>query len=271
MNIGATIKAHPYMTGAIVIGGGLTFFFLSGWFTGGSSTPQVVAGGPSDAEVMASTQLALAGISAGVANNQISAEFGAATIAGEIAKLQAELETSLGLAAVEAGKTVSLADIGAGQAMFAGQIAYQTQSDYLGASVQSQGIAATTSVNLANIDATKEIEQAKLTQTTQLTKMIIDALKPATQQQTPVTSTPITEVPVTVSPSTQVQEITYNPVPVWNPTSYLQANPDVAREYQSASSSSKGQKSLAEYGVSSATDFAEWHYSTFGQYENRAF
>jgi hypothetical protein len=230
MQIMQTIKSHPYMTAAIVIGGGLAFFFLSGWFTGGSSSgSQVyVDGGPSDAEIASATSLQLAQISAGVANNQIGAELGATTIAADIAKLQAELAASLGLAQIEAGKTVSLADIGA-----------QTTVANLGAQVANSQVAG--SVTVAGYSAA--LEQARIDSSTKATQAIIDALKP----QAPV----VYEAPAPVTPqgTTQFDD-------------YVRANPDIwqhavrvandlgVNPYDEAFQAGIGQEHYAQYGAS---------------------
>lgn len=222
MQIMQTIKSHPYMTGAIVIGGGLAFFFLSGWFTGGSSGGQVIVDGwPSDAEIASSTQLALAQISAGVANNQIGAELGATSMATDLGKLQASLAAQLGLAQIDAGRTVSLADIGAGSA------AYNT-----GAAVE-----------LAGINASANIEQAKINASTQTTAMIIDALKP--KEQAPVQV--VAPTPVTPTGTTQYDDyVRINP-DLWQHTLRVAASVG-ANPYDEAFQAQVGQQHWAQYG-----------------------
>lgn len=214
------VKAHPYATGILVVGGGLVFILFSGWFSGGNST--VVSGGqgPSEASVAAATQLQLAGISAGVANNRTNAELGVASMASDVAKLQAQLDAQLGLAAIDASRSVSLADIGAGQA------SYNT-----GAAVQLAGIAATT-----------DIEKAKLEASTSLTQQIIDALKP----QAPVVNTVVSNQPA------------YTPTPQFD--DYVRINPDLwqhtvrvaesvgADPYNESFQAQVGQQHWAEYG-----------------------
>ncbi|MEI6438996.1 MAG: hypothetical protein WCO83_02215, partial [Alphaproteobacteria bacterium] len=55
--------------------------------------------------------------------------------------------------------------------------------------------------------------------------------------------------------------------PDWS--SYLAHYSDVAAEYQRNASSAKGAAYLNQLGIHSATDFAQWHYKTYGQADGR--
>lgn len=78
---------------------------------------------------------------------------------------------------------------------------------------------------------------------------------------TPVVTQPTTTTPVVTQPTT-TQVTDYN--------AYLSQNPDVLAEYQRNLSSSKGRAYLSQLGISSAEDFARYHYETFGQSEGRS-
>lgn len=108
-------KAHPWTIGAIVVGGGLAFIVLSGWFRGGSGGTTVVAGssGPSDAQLAADNNVALANIQAGAANNQTNAELQATTIQAQLSQSVAALQEALGIHQIDAGQAVSMAQLSA--------------------------------------------------------------------------------------------------------------------------------------------------------------
>lgn len=101
MKILEIIKAHPYTTGAIVVGGGLAFILISG-IGRESSTPVVVgaSSAQSDAEVQAGATIQAAQIAA-----QAQAVSGANNL--EVAKLQADL----GLHQLDVGADVSKATL----------------------------------------------------------------------------------------------------------------------------------------------------------------
>jgi hypothetical protein len=53
----------------------------------------------------------------------------------------------------------------------------------------------------------------------------------------------------------------------WN--AYLSGNPDVAAQYQKELSTPEGQASLAQKGITSPAQYAQFHYQTYGQGEGR--
>lgn len=123
MKIVEYAKAHPWTTGAIVLGGGLVFVLLAGLGGGGGSAPAGDSG-PSDAEIAAQAQIAAAQISAQAAQAQAGAQLQAATIGAGVQmnsdKLESEVamealrvQQSLGLADTEANRQVGLATIDA--------------------------------------------------------------------------------------------------------------------------------------------------------------
>lgn len=110
-------KAHPWMTGAVVIIGGIVFISLLGLGGGGGST-QVVDSGPSDAEVMASAQIAAANIAAnaqtGAAQIGAGMQMNSDNLAAQVAMRNLDVQEKLGLAQIGGEKDVALAVI-AGQ------------------------------------------------------------------------------------------------------------------------------------------------------------
>lgn len=140
-------KAHPWATGAIVVGGGLVFFVLAGLGGGGSSAPSG-SSGPSDAEVAAQAQIAAAQINAQAAQAQAGAQLQAATIGAGVQmnsdKLESEVamealrvQQSLGLADTEAGRQTGLASIEAQKAVALGTIQGQVQTQQIIANASS--------------------------------------------------------------------------------------------------------------------------------------
>lgn len=84
MKIIEWVKSHPYMTGAIVIGGALVFVVVGGFAGGGATTTANVETGPSPEEIAAAANIQIANAQAqGVAAN--------ATAQREIAKLEHDL------------------------------------------------------------------------------------------------------------------------------------------------------------------------------------
>ncbi len=169
-NVGEYAKAHPWTVGALVVGGGVAFFYLSGWFSGGSNGSVTVASsGPSAAQLAAGTQVQLATIGAGVQNNQTSAELAAAQIAASVTNNTNNLEYQLGVKQTDAGTTVSLANITASL-----QALLDTNKTTLGLGEQQTG------VQVAQINANSNTIQA-----------IIDAFRPkSTPVPTPVDNSP---------------------------------------------------------------------------------
>lgn len=122
----AWIKQRPVLTGAIVIVAGLAAYLILS--RGGGGAVQYVDGGstgPTDAQVAAQTQLAMAGLSAGVQAQSIQAQLAALQYQGQtdIALADRSLDAALAQIAAAAGvqtqqtaasRDVALAQIQAG-------------------------------------------------------------------------------------------------------------------------------------------------------------
>lgn len=235
MDVVGYVKGHPYTIGALVIGG-IVVFVLIRRASGGTT---VVAGssGPSDAQLASSTNLALAQISAGVADNQTNGELAAAKIQADLGGQVAGYQYQLGVLQTDAGKDVSLATITANlQALLSNNdtalsISKDNNATTLGGMNIQAGVAS------QQITANSNIEQA-----------LIAALTPKAQ--------PVTQVP-TVS---QV----LNPADV-----YIAQNPDVAAAYPVYLQD----QATWETGGFSAGDteeqFAAQHYTIAGKNEGR--
>lgn len=119
-------KAHPWTTGAVVVGGGLVFIFISGWFGGssGGSTVSVGAtsGGMSDAEVAAAAQIQAAQIQAQAYSANAQYQLQSDALMANLYSQQAAYDYNLGLEQLEVGRDLTLA-----------QIQSQGVSDYLSA------------------------------------------------------------------------------------------------------------------------------------------
>lgn len=122
MDIIGYAKSHPWTTGAIVIGGGLTFLLVSGAMGGGSGGSSEA--GPSDAEIAANAAITAAQIQAQGQAAQAGAALQAAQIGAGVQmnsdKLRAEvdmrsleIQQALGLANTEKDRQVNLANIAA--------------------------------------------------------------------------------------------------------------------------------------------------------------
>lgn len=139
MKIVEYAKAHPWMTGIVVIVGGIVFISMIGIGGGGGST-QVVDAGPSDAEVMANAQIAAAQIAAnsqtGAAQIGAGMQMNSDNLAAQVALRNLDVQEKLGLAQIGGEKDVALAVIGgqteAAKATIAGK---QSQFDSLLASL----------------------------------------------------------------------------------------------------------------------------------------
>ncbi len=109
------VKAHPYTSGALIIGGGLTFILLSGWFSGGGSSAPVGmdSSGMSDAEVNAAAQIQAAQIQAQAVNAQSAYGLEESKIMANLYEKQADYDYNLGLKQLDVGKDISLATINA--------------------------------------------------------------------------------------------------------------------------------------------------------------
>lgn len=99
------VKAHPYSSAAIVIGGGITFFVLSGWGSGGGSTSSgSVSQGKSDAEIMAEAQIQAAQIQSQAQNAGFGYQLEAAKIQAAYAAQESEYNFLLGKEQILASK-----------------------------------------------------------------------------------------------------------------------------------------------------------------------
>jgi len=229
-NITGWAKSHPWTTGAVVIGGGLTFILLSGWFTGDSSSASsgtVSASGPSDSQLAAQAQISGQQIAANVANNQTSASLKAAELQASLASKLAELDYSARIAELAAGTQVSLADISSQQNMFT--IQNQTAKDLatIDAMVTNNYITADTNKTIAQINSNDKTIEA-----------VIAATRPA-----------VVEQPKSIS---------------W--TAYLQQNPDVGAAWTSGEYAQVNNPEYADGGV---IEWAQHHYYTWGLAEGR--
>lgn len=182
MDVVGWVKQHPWSTGILVVGGGLTFIVLSGVLNKGSSSGVVVASssGPTDAQLAASTNLQMAQISAGVASGQTQAELAIETLKAQISGNSDVLNYQLGVKQTDDGLSATLAQI---QASLAGL--FSNNATQLGLA----GI--TAGVQTDNIDANKAVSIAQITSTSDITKAILDAFKPtaAPVAQAPAVST----------------------------------------------------------------------------------
>ena len=119
-------KAHPWTTGAVVVGGGLVFIFISGWFGGGGSANNVAVGssssGMSDAEIAAAAQIQAAQIQAQAYGTQAQTQLQSDQIIANLYATQAAYDYNLGIKQLEVGKDLTIA-----------QINQQGASDYLNA------------------------------------------------------------------------------------------------------------------------------------------
>jgi len=131
-NITGWAKSHPWTTGAVVIGGGLTFILLSGWFTGGSSGGDVVVNqaGQSDAEIAASAQLASQQLAAQTQNYQTNAQLEIAKLQAGVVTKQTELDYLAHIADVQAGKEITALNIASQQSIAEKEIRFaQTKAE----------------------------------------------------------------------------------------------------------------------------------------------
>jgi len=109
-NITGWAKSHPLTTGAVVIGGGLTFILLSGWFTGGSDSGGNVTvnqAGLSDAEVAASAQLESQRLAAQTQNYSTNAQLKIAELQAGLLGKQSELEYLFNIEELKTGKEIA--------------------------------------------------------------------------------------------------------------------------------------------------------------------
>lgn len=229
MNLIEKAKAHPWMTGALIIGGGLVFFVLSGWFTGGSSGGvQYVDDGPSDAEIQANAGIAAAQIAASAQNADTAASLALAKMGFEYQAQSDELSYDLGLQQLATGAQVTLAQI---QAQLSG---LQIQ-----AGVANNQTNAAASISQATIDAQKAIALDNNKTQLGLVQSIVSAYS---------------NNDVTTGPTTSVTP------PSKNIGDYLSANPDIAQMIASETTNPKSDL----YGYTSE-QAAVWHQNQFGE------
>jgi hypothetical protein len=134
MKIMEWVKAHPYTTGALVIGGGVVFFAFSGWFSGGSSSDGLTVNqaGKTDAEVNAETALGIAQIQAQAQSGQTGASVEMAQIMAAVEAARNQTELQLGLANLNVQQNLGIATLDAQL----GMSALQAQT-YLGLGAQT--------------------------------------------------------------------------------------------------------------------------------------
>lgn len=110
MKIVEYIKAHPYITGAIVIFGGLIFFLIAGG--GGSNAPSARAG-PSDAEINANAQIQAAQIAAQASSANAAQEIALAQLSVSLKSEENKLNSELGRESIAAQMAMTNAQIAA--------------------------------------------------------------------------------------------------------------------------------------------------------------
>lgn len=94
-------------------------------------------------------------------------------------------------------------------------------------------------------------------------------------QNSPTTGTPFSPVSPTGQPSytytppAPANDVSSPATGAFNPTTYLSRYGDVSAEYARLSSFAAGMAHLASLGVTTAEDFARYHYDTFGRTEGR--
>jgi hypothetical protein len=244
--IGDYVKAHPWIAGGVVIGGGLIFLVLSGWLGGGSGAStggNSSATGPSDTQIAANAAIAEQTIGAQVAALQSNNQVALGNIAANIQAQHDADALQLGLATVNASEQVNLAGITAQQA------------------VQAQSIAAQQTVAVHQIDEQQYVaSQAAAIQTQQIqanitmqqssNNLVEDLIKAFTPAPTPTPSP-------TPAPAQPQYTSIYDPGAVQD---YLAKNPDVATVDYSHESAVKGD---------TREQFAIWHYQNYGQAEGR--
>lgn len=119
-------KAHPWTTGALVVGGGLVFIAVSGWFGGGGggnvSVGNASSGGMSDAEIAAAAQIQAAQIQAQAYGTQAQYQLQSDQLMANLYSQQAAYDYNLGVEQLEVGRDLTIAQINA-----------QGVSDYLSA------------------------------------------------------------------------------------------------------------------------------------------
>jgi len=150
-----TFKKKPLLWGGIAIVIFVIFYLIFSRGSGGGETStQVVTTGPSEAQLAAQTQIAMAQIQAGAINAQTSAE---------VAMKNADIEgqVRLGQLAYQAG----LAEIQASKE------ALEINSEY---SLQTARVAAETNLAMARLD--KEVLTTQLAQQTQMFGMQLQSL-----------------------------------------------------------------------------------------------
>lgn len=115
MKIVEWAKAHPWTTGAVIVGGGLTFILISGWFGGGGGGQSVSVGsangGMSDAEVAAAAQIQAAQIQANAYGAQAQYQLQSDQLMANLYGQQAAYDYNLGLKQLDVGKDLTLAQI----------------------------------------------------------------------------------------------------------------------------------------------------------------
>jgi hypothetical protein len=126
MDILAYPKKHPWVTGIVIVIGGIVFITISGVFSGsgGGGSATSSGGGLSDAELAAQAQITAATIAAQAQAAQAGAALQAAQIGAgvqvnsdnlnaQVAMRQLDVNRELGLSEIESNRQVSLASTNA--------------------------------------------------------------------------------------------------------------------------------------------------------------
>lgn len=165
------VKRKPMLFVGIVLVFGILFWFMLN--RGSAQTSTVITNGKSDAQIAAETQLAMAGMSAQIQNNQVAAQLAAIGQQGDIAIALAKLDQVNKTNELQVQREIAAAGIAA--QLHAMDIAYQQsvnnnafQLDYatlaFDASIASQRISAqamTTSMLASMVPSLKKGKQVR--------------------------------------------------------------------------------------------------------------
>lgn len=232
-------KSHPWTVGVLVVGGGLTFILLSGWFKGGSGSSTVVATTPSGPSEEAQLQLASIQAQAGVQSQAIQADLAKSDNENDVAKFIAGIQAQLGLAQVQSQTGVQMASIAASTQQFTIQNQTALDAAQLQYGYQTHVDDNATALAGKQIDANNTINTGLLNLLTQ-------------------SNTPAPAAPVQLTADQRAIQ-------------YLQDNPDVSSSAAGGWLNSVQVTDLTGDGVIDNLDRAVFHYTNYGAGEGRSF
>jgi hypothetical protein len=173
-------KNHPIII-AFIVGGVVLVLLLSGGSSNADSGGAVVAGGPSDAQVAAGTQLSLAQMGYAAQANQTNAQLGAvqigaqrdvqiASLSADVAHYQTEQAANVQTIGISAQRDVALAGYQTQEVIALGQAAAAVEGQRIAADITKTGYAAQTqqlqiftggqiAINQQNANATVALAQ----------------------------------------------------------------------------------------------------------------